>query len=57
MTGFFSTVDRLLRGQGPSPAAASLIEPLGKVAQVSSNADLVRKAKELAERARTRSNR
>lgn len=48
--------DRLLRGQGPSPAAAGLIEPLGKVAQVSGNADLVRRAKELAERAKNRAN-
>ncbi|MCZ7638001.1 MAG: HEAT repeat domain-containing protein [Verrucomicrobia bacterium] len=49
--------DRLLRGQGPNPAAAGLIEPLGKVAQVSGNADLVRRAKELAERAKNRANR
>ena len=47
--------DRLLRGQGANPAAAGLIEPLAKVAQVSGNADLVKRAKDLAQRAKNRS--
>lgn len=47
--------DRLLRGQGANPAAAAFIEPLTKVSQVSGNADLVKRAKDLAQRAKTRS--
>lgn len=47
--------DRMLRGQGANPAAAVLVEPLTKVAQTSGNADLVKRAKDLAQRAKTRS--
>lgn len=49
-----AVADRLLRGQGPNPAAAGLVEPLTKVTQVSGNADLVKRAKDLLARAKTR---
>ncbi len=47
--------DRMLRGQGANPAAAVLVEPLTKVGQTSGNADLVKRAKDLAQRAKNRS--
>lgn len=47
--------DRLLRGRNPAPATAALAEPLTKVAQVSGNADLAKRAKDLAQRAKNRS--
>ncbi len=46
--------DKLLQGQTPKATAAGLVAPLQKVAQVTGNADLAKRAKALAQRAATK---
>ena len=47
--------ERLLRGRGPSPVAAQLVEPLEKVAQATTNGEVAKRAKTLLQQAKTRS--
>jgi hypothetical protein len=49
--------EKLLRGRGTVPAAAGLIEPLQKAAQTTANADLAKRAQELAKQAQAKAKR
>ena len=49
-----NVADRLLRGRQAATIASRLIDPLDKVAATSQNADLVQRAKALAQQARNR---
>ena len=48
--------ERLLRGRGPWPQAAQLVEPLEKVAQATKNAEVAKRAKTLLRKAKGGSN-
>ncbi len=46
--------DKLLKEEGSAKVAPRLIEPLDKVAQVTANADLAKRAKELRDQAKSK---
>ena len=53
-TGIVNISDQLLKGNDSAKVAPKLIEPLEKVAQVTANADLVKRAKELRDQAKSK---
>jgi HEAT repeat protein len=53
-TGIVSISDKLLKEEGSAKVAPGLIEPLDKVAQVTANADLAKRAKELRDQAKSK---
>ena len=56
-TATVAIAEKLLGGRSNSKLAPQLIEPLEKVTQVTTNADLARRAKALLQRARSRTSR
>ena len=53
-SGVVDISDKLLKGSDASKVASKLIEPLDKVAQVTANADLAKRAKELRDQAKSK---
>ena len=54
VTGIVSISDLLLKGNESAKAAPKLVEPLEKVAQVTANADLAKRAKALGDQAKSK---
>jgi hypothetical protein len=54
VTGIVSISDQLLKGNENAKAAPKLVEPLEKVAQVTANADLAKRAKALGDQAKSK---
>jgi HEAT repeat protein len=54
VTGIVSISDQLLKGNESAKAAPKLVEPLEKVAQVTANADLAKRAKALGDQAKSK---
>jgi HEAT repeat protein len=53
-TGIVNISDQLLKGNESAKAAPKLVEPLDKVAQVTANADLAKRAKALGDQAKSK---
>jgi HEAT repeat protein len=53
-TGIVNISDQLLKGNESAKMAPKLVEPLDKVAQVTANADLAKRAKELRDKAKSK---